>query len=105
MTLEEWAPYGIGTPDAEGNYPDYRVPAAMRPEAPAAPSSAPGRFYWWADILPHWDAVLLDLMERGIDLYSPAVLQGSWLGVRGMILGLLGEPSRLARALKKETTK
>lgn len=107
MTLEELAPYGIGTPDADGVYPDYRLPRHLKPAAPAAagPAGPPARSVWWSDIVRHWNLVERDLAATyHVDLHDPAVLTRSWLGVRGMILGLLQEPSRLAAALEKEAT-
>lgn len=99
MTLEEWAPYGIGEPDADGVFPDYRVPPALKPAAPARTTT--GRSIWWADIVPHWDLVARDLADRfGIDLWDPVVLARPWPGVRTLVLGLLSEPSRLANALR-----
>ena len=101
MTLEEWAPYGIGEPDADGVYPDYRVPAELRPPAPSAVGTSGGRTVWWADIVPLWHLVARDLAERyHLDLHDPAVLARPWPGIRNLILGLLSEPSRLANALR-----
>lgn len=74
------------------------MPAHLRPDAPATSSAARGLF--WADIVPHWDAVQRDLAERyHLDLYDPATLARPWPGVRTLIFGLLREPSRLATAL------
>lgn len=99
MTVEEWAPYGIGEPDADGWYPDYRVPASLKPAAPTATTA--GRQVWWTDIVAYWDLVHRDLAERyHLDLHDPAVLARPWPGVRNLILGLLTEPSRLAHALR-----
>lgn len=99
MTLEEWAQYGIGEPDADGNYPDYRVPAGLKPKPPTTTST--GRQVWWIDIVTRWDLVHRDLAERyHIDLHDPAVLARPWPGVRTLILGLLSEPSRLANSLR-----
>lgn len=98
MTLDEWAAYGIGEPDADGNYRDYRIPAALKPSAPAPATRGS---IWWADIVPHWGLVQRDLAEKyQLDLHDPAVLARPWPGVRGLILGLLTEPSRLATALR-----
>lgn len=105
MTVEELAPYGIGTPDAEGWYPDYRIPAHLKPAAPAAQAeTSAGRSVWWSHIVAEWDSVAWDLSAiHGVDLHDPAVRARSWLGVRGMILGLLRDPSsRLFAALMKE---
>lgn len=62
----------------------------------------PGRLIGWADILPHWDVVCLDLSERHrLDLHDPAVLARPWPGVRAMILSSLSDPdSRLSNALR-----
>lgn len=103
-TAEEWAPYGIGEPDAEGWYPDYRTPPDLKPEAPKAEAAgqAAGRNIWWSDILPHWDRVVCDMAARyGIDLYDPAVLARPWPGVRTMIFGLINGDGQLARALRR----
>lgn len=55
----------------------------------------------WADIVPHWGLVHRDLLSRyRVDLYDPQVRARPWPGVRDLILGLLSEPSRLARALE-----
>jgi hypothetical protein len=99
-TLDEWAQFGIGEPDADGLYSDYRIPAGLKPETPTTDTR--GRQIWWTDIVRHWDLVIQDLAEKyGIDLYDPAVLARPWPGVRTLILGLLSSPSRLARALEK----
>jgi hypothetical protein len=99
VTAEEWAAYGVGEPDVDGNYPDYRVPAHLRPAAPASTKS--GREIWWSDIVPRWGLVQRDLVERyQTNLHDPRVLALPWPAVRFLILGLLNEPSRLARALE-----
>jgi|GEM_PF-1637784 len=99
VTDEEWAQYGVGEPDADGLYPDYRVPAHLKPAAPATDDR---RSIWWTDIVGHWDLVIQDLAERyRIDLYDPAVLARPWPGIRTLILGLLSVPSRLSRAIEK----
>ena len=104
ITAEDWAPYGIGEPDADGWYPDYRpVPADLRP---AAASTTPAAKAPEVDgsvmaIVTHWRLVVSDLAEHfTIDLYNPAVLDRPWPGVRTMIFALLDMPeSRLRRAL------
>ena len=98
-TLEEWAIYGVGEPDEDGLYPDYRIPSNLKPKA-AAPTG--GRTFWWSDIVPHWGAVVVDLSElHHVDLHDPAVLARPWPGVRSMIFGLLQADSRLANALRR----
>ncbi|WP_061960652.1 hypothetical protein [Demequina flava] len=102
VTLEDWAPYGIGTPDADGLYPDYRIPANLKPAAPAQSTSS-GRQVWWSDIVTHWDCVIADLADKyRLDLYDPAVLARPWPGVRTLILSLVHESSRLRNALIKD---
>lgn len=101
--LDEWAQYGIGEPDADGVYPDYRIPQHLKPpatQAAVADDNDTVRF-GWLHILTNWDAVIWDLSAiHGIDLYDPAVRARPWPGVCTLILGLVDEPSsRLHRAL------
>jgi hypothetical protein len=100
---EEWAPYGVGEPDADGVFPDYRVPAHLRRPAPAATEPS-GPLVWWSTIAAHWDLVVCDLTAiHGVDLHHPGTLERPWPGVRTLILGLLQEPtSRLRRVLREE---
>lgn len=103
MTAEDWAPYGIGEPDADGWYPDYRpVPANLKP-ANDAPASAerPQIDTSWLAIVQHWRIVVAELMERGVDLYDPAVRARPWPGVRTLIFSLLDSPTRLREALTR----
>ena len=108
---EALAPYGVGEPDAEGWYPDYRgVPAHLLPDAPQAKAAPkPGTNEktvtvdgsWYA-ILSHWRLVVADLRkECGIDLHDPAVLAGSWLSVRDAIFSLLDSNTRLRAVLTR----
>ena len=95
-------------PDADGWYPDYLpVPQEMLPEAPTVDSGAPqgvpvvdGSLLAIAE---HWRLVVADLMERGIDLWDPAVRSRPWPGVRTLIFSLLepGSTSRLRAALTR----
>ncbi|WP_323985885.1 hypothetical protein [Microbacterium plantarum] len=56
----------------------------------------------WVALIRHWRLVVADLRkEEGIDLYSPAVLAGSWLPVRSAIFSLLDSPTRLRSALTR----
>jgi len=101
VALDEWAQYGVGEPDADGLYPDYRIPADLKPsvELPKDADATPVTVF---DIVSHWDAVHLDLMERfHVNLHDPAVLASPWLGIRPLVLSLLQAPSRLTRALKE----
>lgn len=103
MTAEDWAPYGIGEPDADGWYPDYRpVPVELRPPAVTTTAAkAPEVDGSLLAIVTHWRLVIADLAEFfGVDLYAPTVLDGPWPGVRTMLFSLLDKPeSRLRRAL------
>ena len=104
ISAEDWAPYGIGEPDADGWYPDYRpVPAELRPVATGTASAAkvPEVDGSVLAIVTHWRLVVADMAEHfTLDLYDPAVLGRPWPGVRTMIFALLDMPeSRLRRAL------
>lgn len=106
MTAEDWAPYGIGKPDADGWYPDYRpVPEHLKPEAPAKRSesqAAPEIDGSTLALVTHWGVVVADLIDRGIDLYDPAVLARPWPGVRTAIHALIDDRnSRLRAALTR----
>lgn len=104
MTAEDWAPFGIGEPDADGWYPDYRpVPEHLKPEAETAGPSS-GRHAVdesWLGIVTHWRLVIADLAEfYHLDLFDPAVRARPWPGVRTMIFSLFDMPtSRLREAL------
>lgn len=108
MTAEDWAPYGIGDPDAEGWYPDYRTPPAdLRPAvATHASPTDPDAKRIEIDgtivaLLQHWRLVVAELAERGVDLYDPAVRARPWPGVRTLIFSLLDSPTRLRAALTR----
>lgn len=107
MTVEDWAPYGIGIPDAEGVYPDYRTPPEhLRPEGPSAGAAgsengAPEIDGSWLALVTNWRLVVAELAERRIDLFDPAVLAGPWLGVRTVIFSLLDSDTRLRRVLTR----
>ncbi|MGF1661464.1 MAG: hypothetical protein ACFCVG_03165 [Kineosporiaceae bacterium] len=105
-TAGGWARYGVGEPDEDGLYPDYRVPPGARPPtpAPAPPQGAP--VWWWSTIAARWDLVIRDLSAlHGIDLHDSRTLDSPWPGVRTLILGLVSEPgSRLRQALVEEVS-
>lgn len=105
MTAEDWAPYGIGDPDAEGWYPDYRpVPEHLKPEraTDSAVTKQPDIDMSLLGIVTHWRLVVAELIPLGIDLYDPAVLARPWPGVRTAIFALLENPeSRLRAALTR----
>ncbi|HWU30192.1 MAG TPA: hypothetical protein VN041_14005 [Microbacterium sp.] len=105
MTAEDWAPYGIGEPDADGWYPDYRpVPIKLKPahDGPAAPSDESQIDTSWLAIVQHWRIVVAELArEFHIDIYDPDVRRRPWPGVRTMIFALLDSPSRLRQALTR----
>lgn len=101
MTAEDWAPYGIGEPDADGWYPDYRpVPAELRPEHVPAKSTGVAVNGTVTALVQNWRLVVADLaLHYHVDLYDPAVLARPWPGVRTMIHSLLDQNTRLARVL------
>lgn len=106
MTAEDWAPYGIGEPDADGWYQDYRpVPAHLKPESPNAVTSQPKHEVddSWLAIVTHWRLVVADLAAiYHLDIHDPAVRARPWPGVRTMIFALFGAPeSRLRKALTR----
>lgn len=54
----------------------------------------------WADILPHWRLVVVDLHQvYGADWHDPALEGRRWPWWRERIWGLLTTDSRLNRAL------
>lgn len=105
MTVEDWAQYGIGEPDAEGNYPDYRTPPAnVRPQmaTPTVEAPEPEQDTSLMALVLNWRFVVADLIERGLDLYDPAVRARPWPGVRTAIFALIDTPgSRLRAALTR----
>lgn len=103
MTAEDWAPYGIGEPDADGWYPDYRpVPASMKPLHEGVTTGKPEIDTSWFAITQQWRIVVADLArEFHIDLYDEAVRRRPWPGVRTMIFSLLDSPTRLREALTR----
>lgn len=102
MTAEDYAPYGVGEPDADGWYQDYRIPASMKAAAPAAVGPAePDVDRSWLAIVAHWRLVVAELAMHGIDLYDPAVLARPWPGIRTLIFALLEQPTELRRALTR----
>lgn len=102
ITAEDWAPYGIGEPDADGWYPDYRpVPPELRPPPPtqAAGQKGPKIDGSLLAIVTHWRLVVADMAEvYHIDLYHPDVLAGPWQGIRTMLFALLDRPGTRLRA-------
>lgn len=109
MTAEDWAPYGIGEPDEDGWYPDYRpVPEHLKPTAPSQSSSKAGADvadidYSILGLVNNWRCVVADLLEHfHIDLYDTAVRARPWPGVRTAIFALIDMPdSRTRRALTR----
>ncbi len=105
MTVEDWAPYGIGEPDADGVYPDYRTPpASARPSmaTPTVENNEPAIDTSLMAIVLNWRYVVADLIERGLDLYDPAVRARPWPGVRTAIFALIDTPgTRLREALTR----
>ena len=101
MTAADWAPYGIGEPDADGWYSDYRpVPAELRPKAAAHKAKGPRLDWSLLGLVSAWRCVVADMAEvYGLDLYDPEVLARPWPGVRTMIFALIDRPSRLREAL------
>lgn len=105
VTPEMLAPYGVGEPDADGWFPDYRpLPAHLKPDAPDAPKVVGARELdgSWLALVQHWSLVVADLSRHHrIVLDDPAVLALPWVGVRTLIFSLLDEPTRLQAALTK----
>lgn len=102
MTAEDWAPYGIGEPDADGWYPDYRpVPESLKPKHDGPIGEKPQIDTSWHAIVQNWRIVVAELIERGVDLYDPAVRARPWPGVRTLIFSLLESPTRLREALTR----
>lgn len=106
MTVEEWAQYGVGEADADGIFPDYRIPpevAASWSKSPAVETNdedAAVAATSWLDLVEHWPLVVADLSRwHHIILDDPAVLALPWVGVRTLIFSLLDEPTRLRGAL------
>ncbi|WP_141651297.1 hypothetical protein [Microbacterium sp. 3J1] len=88
----------------DGWYSDYRRPPAnLAPEPSAPPSTAkPSDIDGsWLALVLHWRIVVAELMERGVDLYDPAVRARPWPGVRTLIFSLLDTSPRLRAALRK----
>lgn len=102
VTAEDYAPWGLGEPDADGWFPDYLpIPNEFKPAAPEAPKpKGPQRDDSLFALLSHWSLVVADLSRHHhVDLYDPAVLARPWVGIRTMIFSLLDEPTRLRAAL------
>lgn len=102
MTAEDWAPYGIGQPDADGWYPDYRRPPEhLRPAPAAKPAGGVEIDGSMLAIVMHWRLVVAELAERGVDLYDHSVRARPWPGVRTLIFSLIDSPTRLREALTR----
>lgn len=52
-------------------------------------------------LVTNWRVVVADLIERGIDLYDPAVRARPWPGIRSAIFSLLDSDTRLRRVLTR----
>lgn len=100
MTAEDWAPYGIGQPDPEGWYSDYRRPPEHLRPAPAkvAGPEIDGSIL---AIVTHWRLVIAELAERGVNVYDSTVRASPWPGVRALIFSLIDSPTRLREALTR----
>lgn len=103
VTAEDYAPYGIGEPDAEGWYPDYHpIPESAKPQAVNAAPTKTDIDYSIFGLVSNWRSVIADLMKQGIDLYDPAVRERPWPGVRTLIFDLIDTPgSRIREALTR----
>lgn len=97
-TAEDWAPYGIGEPDADGWYPDYRTPPADLRPAPASTVQKVDVDYSILALVSHWRVVVAELILHGIDLYDPVVRARPWPGVRTAIFALVDSPGSMLRA-------
>lgn len=103
MTAADYAPWGIGEPDEDGWYPDYRpIPRKLKPKHESATPGKPTVDASWMAIVLHWRIVVADLArEFHVDIYDDAVRQRPWPGVRTMIFSLLDSPTRLREALTR----
>jgi hypothetical protein len=111
VTAEDWAPYAVpGTePDEDGWYPDYLpVPAELLPPEPTEPTGDGEEGQQESEIdrsllglVENWRFVVADLIERGVDLWDPAVRARPWPGIRTLIFSLLETDTRLRRALTR----
>jgi hypothetical protein len=52
-------------------------------------------------LVNHWQLVVAELAERGVDLYDPAVRRRPWPGIRTLIFSLYDSPSRLRAVLTR----
>lgn len=82
------------------------MPEHLRPEFVEAPTPAAAKptvriDETWHGIASHWQIVVAELLERGIDLHSDAALGMSWLSARSAIFSLLNSDSRLRAALTR----
>lgn len=88
----------------DGWYSDYRRPPANVAPEPASPPSTSKTSDLddsLTALVEHWRIVVAELMERGVDLYDPAVRARPWPGVRTLIFSLLDTSPRLRVALRK----
>ena len=95
--MADWAPYGIGEPEAYGEdgtpiYAEYRVPEDVKP-TPPTPS---GASTWWV-LLSNWEYVEADLQQY----YQVSTLthaQHPWPWMHTLICRLADIPeSRVSR--------
>ena len=79
------------------------MPQELLPEPAAAPSAQQTVDIDGSTLalVTHWRLVVAELVERGIDLYDPAVLARPWPGIRAAIYSLLDSPTRLRAALTR----
>lgn len=102
ITAADMAPWGVGEPDEEGWYEDYR-PGHPRPDAAPQPTKGEaeaGMEVTLTWLVEHWRLVLADLsLHHGVDLYADR--DRPWPGVRLMIFSLLDWDTRLRSALVK----
>ena len=85
--MEEWAVYGIGEPDENGVYPDYRRPPAPEPTGETS-DTVP---VTWTDVLAGWDIVVGDL--AAVYGVTPAVVD-VWHDWKRLVWGLLARPDQ-----------
>jgi hypothetical protein len=74
----------------------------MRPRAVTPAPTGPKLDTSWLAIVSHWRIVVAELMERGVDLYDPALRARPWMGVRALIFSLIDSDTRLRAALRRD---
>ena len=84
----------MGEPDEDGVYPDYRIPAELKPAAPER-----GVHVTWGQIASQWLLVRADLAAlygvREWEMHSEP-----WTVLRGLVFTVLSHPqSQAANAL------